>query len=186
MKKYATLIGLVFLIGCTKSNQKTTSTTPPNTNSNTPAAVTALCGVWHLDSMRQFRANVSGYPLTDTLLGASQYYTVATSTLSFQSTTTSYTTGGQTISGYAYAAGNTGSPSQYYTSGITEVWNISGDTLYLPTTNHPNTCTEYWTVLSQTPHFLCITNRVWGAHCASGAQGPSYYEWDFQKWYYHK
>lgn len=37
MKKYAALMGLVFLIGCTKSNQKTTSTTP--SQNNPPASV---------------------------------------------------------------------------------------------------------------------------------------------------
>lgn len=196
MKKNLTiLLSIILIISCSKSNQKTTgsTTTPPATNTtvttpaNTvPAAVTALCCVWQLDSIRQFRVNVSGHPTSDTLLGAIQYFSVPTATLSFQSSVTSYTFGTEVISGYAYNGGSGGgSPSSYYTPGITSVWNILGDTLKLPTTNHPNACTQYWTVILENAHLLTITDRVWGKNCASGAQSP-YYEWDYQTWYYHK
>ncbi len=171
---------VIAIVGCKK-------TTPPLFNSSssnsTPAFVTGLCATWQLDSMRQFRINVNGHPLTDTLLSVGQFYTVSTATLSLQSAVTSYTFGTEVIPGYAYSAG-IGAISPYYTYGTTQVWNLSGDTLFMPTTNHPATCTMYWTVLSNTSHSLVITDKIFLSHCAFGAQLN--YEWNFKIWYYHK
>ncbi len=164
---------MIVIIGCSKATQKTTSTPPPSTTSNTPANVTAICGTWIEDSAAAWKVSHTTVPADTTWSSSVLYSNPANYYLTLSSNSYTFTTSQQTVVGYEFQ-GIT--PVAVHGNGV---WKIFGDSIYFPGTNQPINQQLYYTIEKETTHSLVLTTRAYNATLGNAMVS-------FNKYYYHK